>query len=499
MLRSLHTKHGKSLSRSILGFLVLSILLSGCAGKKTAPAQAEYDGSVLEAKLEAGRTAADPVEAYAWELISQAVEEWNGYREDFHVINAAILGLDVLASYDDLAADGTVQVWSLDYRLSPNNPYLVPDVNGSVLDEERCITNSSYLGAKSPVTFVSDGKTQVLGFLYTKDKDPAVLLRSLYGFLQEQGISFFYQVDPAAFTGWRALYWSFYQNNLAAYQDQITGLGLYRLAQSAIPALTVYSASPSGDSCEIYLIEDGEVRCFTGPSRLAAAADPDGPPLLLAPASVHALGDLSQMSPENREQYEPAEYADCIGQYPPPEDWSQGAFFQELRLAEYTVAEAPQYVLLNILAELPIYVEYLQSEFYFAPDGYLYAKGGSGVGLYDEPFWDPDFFRAYYAQISLHLFITGSLRTRMLALPGLNPENTVTPEQYAADLAALEAEQGELYNANRDFGLLAKEGTGAYRVLDREDYGLLCPGDPASSLLALLDWKGGATDTGAAD
>ena len=225
----------------------------------------------------------------------------------------------------------------------------------------------------------------------------------------------------AAFTGWQALYWDFYQNTLAAFQDRITGLGLYHLAGAEVPALAVYSASPSGDSCELYLIEDGEVRCFTGPSRLAAAADPEGPPALLAPASAHALGDLSQMTLENRKQYEPVEYADCIGQYPPPEDWSHGAFFQELRLAEYTVAEAPQYVLLNILTELPIYVEFLQSEFYFAPDGYLYAKGRSGSGLYDDAFGDPGFFQAYYAQVSLHLFITGSLRDRMLALPGLNP------------------------------------------------------------------------------
>lgn len=71
--------------------------------------------------------------------------------------------------------------------------------------------------------------------------------------------------DITSLTGYKRLYYDFYINELSKIEDYIEGISLLDLDFNGIYELIVYlpGASASGSS-EIYTIEDGEVRAFSG-------------------------------------------------------------------------------------------------------------------------------------------------------------------------------------------------------------------------------------------
>ena len=145
----------------------------------------------LAEKIAAGQASGDAAEAEAWNVLERTMEETAEQGDGLTFVDAEIIRLELWRSVDGLIENAGVEVWYLDYELTPND---ISNLGHSALEpmDGGKLRNTSPETVNHLVFIVRDGaRTPVDGLLMAYDTDgEAELEGSLRRYLDEAGIEY---------------------------------------------------------------------------------------------------------------------------------------------------------------------------------------------------------------------------------------------------------------------------------------------------------------------
>lgn len=110
------------------------------------------------------------VEDYAWEFIDNVIENFNNTKRDgYKIIDKKITKLEKLSTFDNLLTN-PVELWTLEYRLKPENIDKVL-MAGGMQNDDGWLTEDSSMGKPSLVFTYEDDRLIYLGNAYTSEFD----------------------------------------------------------------------------------------------------------------------------------------------------------------------------------------------------------------------------------------------------------------------------------------------------------------------------------------
>ena len=145
----------------------------------------------LAEKIAAGQASGDAAEAGAWNILERIMTETAEQGDGLTFVDAEITRLELWRSVDGLIENAGVEVWDLDYELTPND---ISNLGHSALEpiDGGKLRNTSPMTVNHLVFIVRDGvRTPVDGLLRVYDTDGEEKLEeSLRRYLDEAGIEY---------------------------------------------------------------------------------------------------------------------------------------------------------------------------------------------------------------------------------------------------------------------------------------------------------------------
>jgi len=127
-------------------------------GLCTACTDREAAGNIASAEEE-------QVTGFAWELINRDIENLES-NPAVRIIDSKITRLELLETFDALA-ENPIQVYTLEYRLLPEDLSKVVMAGGMSYDEEGWLRSTSSMGSPLLVITHRDDEAELIGIIWT--------------------------------------------------------------------------------------------------------------------------------------------------------------------------------------------------------------------------------------------------------------------------------------------------------------------------------------------